>query len=124
MSVIVTNAKNRIAYNIVKSLGSKGIRVLTSDFVPLSMSFYSKYSEGYFIYPSPFSHPEKFIENLIGNIKRTNAEVLIPTFEETFLISKFKNELSKHVKMVLPSYDKILIAHNKDKRSRFPLFGI
>ena len=115
MTVIVTNAKNRIAYNIVKSLGSKGIRVLTSDFVPLSMSFYSKYSKGYFIYPSPFSHPEKFVENLIGNIKRTNTEVLIPVFEETFLISKFKNKLSKHVKMALPSYDKILIAHNKDK---------
>ena len=115
MSVIVTNAKNRIAYNIVKSLGSKKIRVLTSDFVPLSMSFYSRYSEGHFIYPSPFSYPEKFIENLIRNIKRTNARVLIPVFEETFLISKFKNKLSKHVKMVLPDYDKILVAHNKNK---------
>ena len=107
MSVIVTNAKNRIAYNIVKSLGQKGIDVYTSDFVPLSMAFASRYSKSYFLYPSPFKYQKEFIESLIKNIKRLKPDVLMPVFEETFLISKFKTELTKHVKMVIPDYDQI-----------------
>lgn len=115
MTVIVTNAKNRIAYNIVRSLGQKGIEVHTSDFVPLSMAFVSRYSKGHFLYPSPFSYQEDFIECIIKNIDSLRADVLIPVFEETFLVAKFKDELSKHVKMVIPDYDQILTAHNKDR---------
>ncbi|MBW1833671.1 MAG: ATP-grasp domain-containing protein [Deltaproteobacteria bacterium] len=115
MSVIVTNAKNRIAYNIVRSLGQKGLKVYTSDFVPNSMSFASRYSKGNFLYPSPFRNQKRFIKCLIQNIRRLEPSVLIPVFEETFLIAKFKDELSKHVKMVIPDYGQILTAHNKDK---------
>lgn len=115
MTVIVTNAKNRIAYSIVRNLGQKGITVHTCDFVPLSMSFASRYSKGHFLYPSPFSNQEEFIECLIKNIHRLKAHVLIPVFEETYLIAKFKDEFSKHVKMVIPNYSQILIAHNKDR---------
>lgn len=113
--VIVTNAKSRIAYNIVRSLGKKGITTYTSDFVPLSMSFVSRYSKGHFMYPSPFKDEEEFINCILDNINKLKAEVLIPVFEETFLISKYKDKFSKHVKMVVPDYDQVLTAHNKDK---------
>lgn len=113
--VIVTNARNRIAYNIVKTLGRKGIPVYSADSVPRAMSFSSRYSKGHFLYPSPFTDQQGFIDCLIENIIRLRAEVLIPVFEETFLIAKHKDRLSQYVKLVLPSYDQILIAHNKDK---------
>jgi len=115
MSAIVTNAKNRIAYNIVRSLGSKGIDVYTADFLPRSMSFASRYSKDYFIYPSPFKEQDEFINCLIKNIHLVKADVLIPVLEETFLIAKYKDELLKHVKMVIPDYKQILAAHNKDE---------
>jgi len=115
MNVIVTNAKNRISYAIVKSLGQKGISVYTSDFVPISMAFASRYSKGHFLYPSPFREQKEFIECIVKNIDLLKADVLIPVFEETYLIAKFKDELSKHVRMVIPDYDQILTAHNKDR---------
>lgn len=115
MSVIVTNAKNRIAYCIVKSLGEKGIDVFTADFVPLSMAFVSRFSKGHFLYPSPFKEQEAFVESIVENARRLRAEVLIPVFEETYLLSKFKEVVSRHVNMVIPDYDQILITHNKDK---------
>jgi len=115
MSVIVTNAKNRIAYAIVKSLGEKGIPVYTADFVPLSMAFSSRYSKGHFIYPSPFKDPEKFIESMVEHCRRYHAEVLMPVFEETFLLAKHKDYILQHVKMVIPGYDQVLTAHNKDR---------
>jgi predicted ATP-grasp superfamily ATP-dependent carboligase len=115
MSVIVTNAKNRIAYNVVRSLGQKNIEVYTSDFVPCSMSFASRYSKGNFLYPSPFKDQESFIQCLIDEIQRLKAEVLIPVFEETFLVAKHKERLSQYVRMVLPDYGQILLTHNKDR---------
>lgn len=115
MSVLVTNAKNRIAYNIVKSLGKKGITVHTADFVSPAMAGYSKYSKSYFQYPSPYSREKEFIESLIVNIERLGVEVLIPVFEESFLISKYKDRLGKHVKLVVSDYEKVLTLHNKDR---------
>lgn len=116
MSVIVTNAKNRIAYNIVRSLGLKGIDVVASDSSRNAMSFASKYAKEHFVYPSPYNaNQREFIDCIIGNIQRHKASVLMPVLEETYVISKYKNELLKHTAMVVPDYDQILLAHNKDK---------
>ena len=113
--VIVTNARNRIAYNIIKSLGQKGIPVYSADSIARAMSFSSRYSKGHFLYPSPFTDQQGFIDCLIENIIKLKAEVLMPVFEETFLIAKHKDHLSRYVNIVLPTYDQILTAHNKDK---------
>ena len=99
---IVTNAKNRIAYNIVRSLGEKGIDVYTADFVPHSMSFSSRYSKGNFLYPSPFRDQQGFVDCLKKRTSALKSCVLIPVFEETFLVAKYRRELSCHAKMVVP----------------------
>jgi len=115
MKALVTNAKNRIAYNILRSLAPAGVKVYCADFVPRAMSFYSRYSFGHFVYPSPFSKQEEFIDCLISKVKELNIDVLIPVFEELFLVAKHKDKLSKYVKMAVPDYSQILTAHNKDK---------
>jgi len=115
MRVLVTNAKNRIAYNIVRSLATKGVEIYCADFVPRAMSFYSKYSSGHFVYPSPFRNQEQFVECLIDKIKELKIDVLIPVYEELFLVAKFKDRFTQYVKMALPEYSQILTAHNKDQ---------
>ena len=114
-NVIVTDAKSRMAYCIVKSLGEKGIDVITADFVPLSMAFGSRYSKRHFLYPSPFREQHAFIKAILENASRLKADVLIPVFEETYLLSKFKDIVSQHVKMAIPDYEQILITHSKDQ---------
>lgn len=115
MSVIVTNARNRIAYNVARSLGEKGIPVYAADFVPRSMAFASRYVRGHFVYPSPFRHQEGFLSCLLENVERLKAKVLIPVFEETFLVAKHKVELSEQVALAVPDYAQVLLAHNKDR---------
>lgn len=115
MRVLVTNAKNRIAYNIVRSLAAKGVVVYCADFVPRAMTFYSRYSAGHFIYPSPFREQEEFVACLLAKIRELRIDVLIPVFEELFLVAKYKEEFERHVKLAVPDYAQILIAHNKDQ---------
>jgi len=115
--VLVTNAKSRIAYNIVRSLGKKKIPVYTADFIRNAMSFRSKYSCGHFLYASPFGPEEKFIASLVDILASAKIDVLIPVYEETFLISKYKQEIEKYTNLIIPSYEQILIAHNKNQWS-------
>jgi predicted ATP-grasp superfamily ATP-dependent carboligase len=113
MSVLVTNARNRIAYNVVRSLGQKGVAVHVADFVPRSMSFISRYAKSSFLYPSPFREPEAFLRCMTEHIARLKPDVLIPVYEETFLLARHKDLLSPLVSFVLPDYSQILVAHNK-----------
>ena len=46
-------------------------------------------------------------------ITHLNASVLIPVYEETFLIAKHRERLSGKVRMVIPDYEQILVAHDK-----------
>jgi predicted ATP-grasp superfamily ATP-dependent carboligase len=117
MTAIITNAKNRIAYNITKSLSLKGVSAYTSDFIPHAMTFASRYSKGSFVYPSPYKQQNEFIDSIIYNIHKYNCKVLIPVSEETYLIAKHKKEILKHTNVVVPDYGQILFAHNKDRWS-------
>jgi len=117
MSVIVTNAKSRIAYTVARSLSRKNISVTSADSSKTAMTFVSRYSSSHFVYPSPYKTPQDFIECLQRKILELKSNVLIPTYEETFLISKYKHKFESEIRFVLPNYDQILIAHNKDKWS-------
>lgn len=119
LPVIVTNAKNRVSYNIIKSLGKKNIDVYAADSMPRSMSFFSRYSKDYFLYPSPFNDSYGFVDFLNKRAAALNAGVLIPVHEETYLIAKHKDRLSSDLRTVIPSYEQILITHNKDRCGQF-----
>jgi predicted ATP-grasp superfamily ATP-dependent carboligase len=114
-SVIVTNARNRIAYNVVRSLGRRGIPVYAADSVPRAMTFASRYTRGHFLYPSPFRDPAGFIDCLLAEAHRLEKPVLIPVFEETFLVAKHRDRLAPHMALAVPDYSQILAAHNKDR---------
>lgn len=104
-----------MAYNVVRSLAQKGIEVYPADFVPKAMSYFSRYASRKIVYPSPFHNQTAFVDKLIREIKRLQVDVLIPVYEELFVVSKHKDRLSQHVKMVVADYDRVLKAHNKDQ---------
>lgn len=114
MRVLVTNGKNRIAYNIIKSLARLDVEIFCTDFVPRAMSNYSRYCTGYFVSPSPFTQQKEYIECLKKKIQELKIDVLIPVNEELFLIARHKMEFTNFVKLAIPDYDQILTAHNKE----------
>lgn len=93
IDVLLTYGWNRVAYNILRSLSSKGIKVCVGDTSRLSMSFWSKYSDKSFLYPSFYSHPQSFINCLKSNFSKYRPKVYIPTHEETFIVAKYIEEL-------------------------------
>ena len=119
MSVIITHARVRSALAATRSLGKRGIEVITADYTYPSTSFFSKYSSSYFVYPSYKQAPRQFIECLKHYIQRKGIDVLMPISEETYVISKYKNTFDGMVKVPVAEYDKIAKANNKRYLMRF-----
>ena len=118
MNVIVTHTNNRIAYVAVKSLARRGLNIITADHHRLSMSFFSRYSANRFIYPSPYSDPDRFLQCLVEKIRHYRCDFILPTYEETFLVAKHQKILSDYTNLILPAYEAIMEVHNKDQLMR------
>lgn len=115
MRVLVTNANSRMALCIARSLKKKGHEVIVADYIKNSMCFFSNKKSDYFIYPSPYSSPDAFIDCIVDRVKKLNIDVVFPVHEETFLLSKRKMDVEKHVGLAVPNYEPLLTVHNKDK---------
>lgn len=116
MSVIVTNASSVKALVVTRSLGRKGIHVVTTDSERVSPTFFSRYSKEYFLTPSAEKEPVKFIEFLLRYANQRKNEMIIPTNStETLLIAKYKNRFSKFTKIPLDNYSKMIRLHDKER---------
>ena len=74
--VLVFDGRSRAALSIIRSLGEKGVYVITGESFEC-FSFYSKYTKEKIIYPSPSNNPVEFKEYILEYLKN-NIEI-IPT---------------------------------------------
>ncbi len=105
MSVLVTDAHQRSALAVLRSLRRKGIDVTLASPTRLSPSFYSRYCQHYFTYPSPTEDVERFLESLLQAVKARHHKVLFALSDETVLpISKFRNEFTPYISIPLTEH--------------------
>ncbi|MFC1682625.1 ATP-grasp domain-containing protein [Candidatus Zixiibacteriota bacterium] len=115
MGALITFGRNRMAYTALKSLARGGIKTIVGDSFSPSMSFYSRFCHRHFVYPSPYLHPERFIETLAQKGKEHDCQVVIPMHEEGFVIARHRDRLEPHLKVPLADYDQIMTLHSKER---------
>jgi predicted ATP-grasp superfamily ATP-dependent carboligase len=81
-TVLVLDGLQRSALAVVRSLGSKGVRVITSDTSRLTLSGSSRFSFASEVYADP-SNSEAFIADVNRIIQKYDITVLYPTTEVT-----------------------------------------
>lgn len=118
MRVLVTNAHSRMAYAAVGSLGSRGHTVFAADCTPAPMAACSRFASGHDRYPSPYREPEAFISALGQIIERRGIELVLPIYDETFIIAKYRDRLPEGVIIPVESWEKIARLHHKDSLMR------
>jgi ADP-heptose:LPS heptosyltransferase/predicted ATP-grasp superfamily ATP-dependent carboligase len=111
MKAIVTDANNRIALTVVRSLGSRGITVACvgrEEFASTHpLCFYSRYCAQTSVLPDA-----EFIERLKG-IARPE-DVLIPVSTDMVeLVSRRSAELDGRVRFLIPEYSSFTLANDK-----------
>jgi predicted ATP-grasp superfamily ATP-dependent carboligase len=81
--VLVLDANQRSALAVTRSLGQRGIPIITADESPLALAGASRYSISYISYPSPRTQPEKFIDFLVELVITQCIDIPLPMTELT-----------------------------------------
>lgn len=122
MRAILTFSRGWNALAAARSLGKKGVEVISGDEYPFSPTSFSKYTIDSFLYPSPDRDPEGFLnqlEDIIRQYKRDGEEyVLMPFHKETYLIARNRARFEPLIKMAIPSIEQILQVDDKGMLAR------
>ena len=82
-SVLVLDSNQRSALAVTRSLGRRGIPVITAEETSSALASASRFSKQHFCYPSPRLEPEQFIESLSDLVKKQGIDILLPMTELT-----------------------------------------
>jgi predicted ATP-grasp superfamily ATP-dependent carboligase len=83
MEVIVLDGNQRPALAIVRSLGSRGIRVTVGAETSPSLASRSRFCAGSFAYPSPYEDPAGFLQAVLDRTRTFRRAILIPVTDVT-----------------------------------------
>jgi predicted ATP-grasp superfamily ATP-dependent carboligase len=102
-----------------RSLGRRGVEVITGDEYAMTAASFSKYSVAEFRYPNPTKEPEAFLDTLEKVVlehkpkDETTPYVLMPIHKETYLIARHRERFEPHIRVPVPQIEHIEQVHNK-----------
>lgn len=81
--ILILDANQRSALAATRSLGRRGLRVITGDSTPSSLAGASRYTTSHVAYPPPHTQPDRFIANVRTLVDRHSIDVLLPMTDVT-----------------------------------------
>lgn len=119
MKIFVADGAMRSSLSIVRSLGSKGIKVDVGETYRHSTSALSRYCTKSYVYPDPKKSPEEFFQWLLTLVKSSDYSAIYATTEAVvLLICYHKETLEQHTRVPFPGYDQLMLTHDKGKTLR------
>ena len=116
---IITFSRGWQTLVATRSLGRRGVEVITGDEYAMTAASFSKYSVADFRYPNPTAEPEAFLdalEKVVTEYKpedETTPYVLMPIHKETYLIARHRERFEPHIRVPVPQIEHIEQVHNK-----------
>lgn len=113
-NVLVTDASNRAALAVIRSLGKKGIDVTAGNETAFNAGFLSKYCRHKILYPSPQRNVQEFLNYMLKLVKKEKYDLLIPITDFTTIpLSKHKKEFDSYVTVAVPPYNTMIKTFDK-----------
>jgi len=116
---IITFSRGWQTLVATRSLGRRGVEVITGDEYAMTAASFSKYSVADFRYPNPTAEPEAFLDTLEKVViehkpaDETTPYVLMPIHKETYLIARHRERFEPHIRVPVPQIEHIEQVHNK-----------
>ncbi|WP_338786539.1 ATP-grasp domain-containing protein [Metabacillus sp. FJAT-53654] len=117
--VLITGARAPVTLHLCRVLENGGMDVYTADSVPYALAKTTNRIKEFFLYPSPKYETKEFINCLIQVIKKRRIDILMPTCEETFYVSMYKEQLSTYCDVIVDDLEKMRLLHHKERFIRF-----
>jgi predicted ATP-grasp superfamily ATP-dependent carboligase len=114
VKIFVLDGRSLASLAIVRSLGKKGFEIQCGEEFGLNLTRFSKYVKKSWIYPSPDSNPDAFIEEIKKITLREKFDMIIPVRDDTtLLIAKYAQDLSHITNLYIAEYDAIKLLQDK-----------
>jgi|GEM_PF-359791 len=98
---------------LARAFYRQGHKVYVADTNKWHVTNFSNSVAKSFVIPSPRFHPEECIASVLKIVKSETIDLLIPTFEETFLLAKAHDRFPKNCELFFETFDKLHPLHNK-----------
>lgn len=116
MNILITYSRHNVALDLARNFGKHGHKVYLADSIKKTFASYSSYVEKSFLVPSARFDESGFISELINIIKQCDIDILFPTLEEIFYISRNKEKIldsCPNVRILADDLTKLLQLHDK-----------
>jgi predicted ATP-grasp superfamily ATP-dependent carboligase len=119
VKVFVLDGRSLASLAIVRSLGKKGFEIQCGEEFGLNLTRFSKYVKKSWVYPSPDSNPDRFIEEIKKITLREKFDMIIPVRDDTtLLIARHAQDLSHITNLYIAEYDAIRFLQDKAETLR------
>ncbi len=114
MDVLVAGCDAHQSLAVIRSLGRKGIKVLAAGAEAQSIGFYSRYTSGRWIYPSPFVDKRAFIESILQALNQYKVKLVFPAIESTLVVlDQYRKDVEKLARLAAAPSASIELAIDK-----------
>ncbi|UPG65996.1 ATP-grasp domain-containing protein [Metabacillus endolithicus] len=90
-----------------------GFEVYATDCISYPLTKISNSIKKFILTPSPKKDTKNFIKSIINIIEQQKITLIIPTSEEIFYISRYRDKLTPFCNVFVDDFDKIKLLHNK-----------
>jgi predicted ATP-grasp superfamily ATP-dependent carboligase len=113
--VLTTQGWGKIAYNVVRSLGRRGLRVVVGTDKLGGMAALSRYAAARFRHPIITSETAAFVRCVEEALRRYAPRVYLPTSDDTFVAARFVDRFQATGTIVpVAAFETIRTLHRKD----------
>lgn len=111
--ILITNGGSRSAYAALRNLTKYGAKCYIADKTRVGMSQFSKRKYKFCKYTCHYLCEKSFMADVTQIIKKEKIDFILPTHNETEVISRNKHKLPKSVKYLVPSVEHSELFNNK-----------
>lgn len=111
MKILVTGARAPAALDLTRRCHAAGHTVFAADSLRFGMTMFSRAAAGRILLPSPAENPRSFINAVRNAIEAHHIELLVPSCEEVFFLSRYRDQLP--CSLLADDFAKLNSIHNK-----------
>ena len=112
-NVLILGGRSPAALDHARRFAHQGWKVFVADSIPCQISGASRAVTAVLPIASPRHTPERFVDDL-RRVTLTHAiDMIVPTCEEVFFVSRYRDRLPSHVRVVADDFGKMREVHSK-----------
>lgn len=114
MRILVTDAEQRAALAVVRSLGRAGHQIVTCSHAPRPLAASSRYTSAHTHSANPLAERERFVDDVLAAVHRHRIDVVFPVTEQAHIAILARRERFAGVCLPCPDAETFLRVADKD----------